>query len=146
MMIANYTDAEAKKLMLSIMQHITNQITANVLKNLNNMKKLLVIAAMFVGVTTSAQDVYIPNAFTPNGDMRNDCWKPVFDDTLTVSDYLLEVYTRSGQLIFETRDSNQYWDGTWWGSNVSESTFVYRLVMRVESNDINKVGFIEVLR
>jgi gliding motility-associated-like protein len=146
MMIANYTDVEAKKLMLSIMQHITNQITANVLKNLNNMKKLLVIAAMFVGVTTSAQDVYIPNAFTPNGDMRNDYWKPVFDDTLTVSDYLLEVYTRSGELVFETRDSNQYWDGTLWGSNVSESTFVYRLVMRVESNDINKVGFVEVLR
>jgi len=35
MMIANYTDAEAKKLMLSIMQRITNQITANVLKNFN---------------------------------------------------------------------------------------------------------------
>jgi len=110
------------------------------------MKKLLVIAAMFVGATAFAQEVHIPNAFTPNGDMRNDYWKPIFDDTLTVSDYLLEVYTRSGQLIFETRDTNQYWDGTWWGSNVSESTFVYRLVMRVESNDINKVGFVEVLR
>ncbi len=110
------------------------------------MKKLLVIAAMFVGVTASAQEVYIPNAFTPDGDMRNDYWKPVFDDPLTVSDYLLEIYTRSGQLIFETRDPIQYWNGTWWGSDVSESTFVYRLVMRVESNDIRKVGFVEVLR
>ena len=111
------------------------------------MKKLLVIAAMFFSAGTSnSQEVHIPNAFTPDGDARNDYWKPVFDDTLTVSDYLLEVYTRSGELVFETRDSNQYWDGTWWGSNVSESTFVYRLVMRVESNDINKVGFVEVLR
>ena len=47
-MIANYTDVEMKKLMLSIMPHITNQITANVLKNLNNMKKLLVIAVLFI--------------------------------------------------------------------------------------------------
>jgi len=110
------------------------------------MKKLLVIAAMFVGVTASAQEVYIPNAFTPDGDGRNDIWKPVFNDTLSISDYLLEVYTRNGQLIFETRDSNQYWDGTHWGSNVSESTFVYRLVMRVATNDIKEEGFIEVIR
>jgi hypothetical protein len=34
--------------MLSIMPHITNQITANVLKNLSNMKKLLVIAVLFI--------------------------------------------------------------------------------------------------
>ena len=70
------------------MPHITNQITANVLKNLNSMKKLLVIAAMFVGVTASAQEVYIPNAFSPDGDGRNDVWKPMFDDTLSISDYL----------------------------------------------------------
>ena len=109
-------------------------------------KKLLLIAAMFIGITLSAQEVYIPNAFTPNGDGRNDSWKPVFDDTLNVSDYLLEVYARNGQLIFETRDSNQYWDGTYWGSNVSESLFVYRLVMRIETSDIKKEGFIKVIR
>ena len=110
------------------------------------MKKLLIGVFLLLGTVSYGQEVYIPNAFTPDGDMRNDYWKPVFDDTLTVSDYLLEIYTRSGQLIFETRDTNQYWDGTWWGSDVSESPFVYRLVMRVESNDINKVGFVEVLR
>jgi gliding motility-associated-like protein len=110
------------------------------------MKKLLVMAAMFVGTTAFAQEVYIPNAFTPDNDGINDYWKPIFDDTLTVLDYLLEVYTRSGQLIFETRDPIQYWDGKWWDSSVGESTYVYRLNMRVESNDINKVGFIEVLR
>ena len=110
------------------------------------MKKLLIGLFVLFGNVSYGQDIYIPNAFSPDGDNRNDYWKPVFDDTLTVSDYLLEIYTRSGQLIFETRDSNQYWDGTWWGSNVSESTYVYRLVMRIESNDINKVGFVEVLR
>ena len=110
------------------------------------MKKLLVIAAMFVGATAFAQEVHIPNAFTPDGDARNDYWKPVFDDTLRFNDYDLTIWTRSGELVFETKDPFQYWDGTWWGSNVSESTFVYRLVIRVESNDINKVGFVEVLR
>ena len=110
------------------------------------MKKLLLIAAMFVGVTTSAQEVYIPNAFTPNGDDHNDVWKPVFNDTLSISNYLLEVYTRSGQPVFETRDSLQYWDGTYWGSDVNESTYVYRLVMKTDTDDIRREGFLEVLR
>ena len=111
------------------------------------MKKLLVIVVIFVvGTTTFAQDVHIPNAFTPDGDGRNDYWKPVFNDTLKVSDYLLEVYTRNGQLVFETRDSNQYWDGTFWNENVSESTFVYRLVARIDNDDVKEEGFLEVLR
>ena len=41
------------------------------------MKKLLVIAAMFVGATAFAQQVHIPNTFTPDGDMLNDYWKPI---------------------------------------------------------------------
>lgn len=110
------------------------------------MKKLLVIVTMFIGTAAFSQEVYIPNAFTPDNDGRNDYWKPVFSDTLSISDYLLEVYTRSGELIFQTRNPIQYWDGMCWGSNVSESTYVYQLIMRIQSNDITKVGFVEVLR
>ena len=110
------------------------------------MKKLLVIAAMFVGVSAFAQEVHIPNAFTPDGDARNDYWKPVFDDTLRFNDYDLTIWTRSGELVFETKDPFQYWDGTWWGSNVSESTFVYRLVARIDNNDMREEGFIKVIR
>ena len=111
------------------------------------MKKLLVIAAMFFSAGTSnSQEVHIPNAFTPDGDARNDYWKPVFDDTLRFNDYDLTIWTRSGELVFETKDPFQYWDGTWWGSNVSESTFVYRLVARIDNNDVREEGFIKVIR
>jgi large repetitive protein len=111
------------------------------------MKKLLVIAAMFFSAGTSnSQEVHIPNAFTPDGDARNDYWKPVFDDTLRFNDYDLTIWTRSGELVFETKDPFQYWDGTWWGSNVSESTFVYRLVARIDNNDMKEEGFIKVIR
>jgi gliding motility-associated-like protein len=110
------------------------------------MKKLLVIAAMFVGVSAFAQEVYIPNAFSPDGDGLNDYWKPVFNDTLKVDSYLLEVYTRNGDLVFETRDSNQFWDGTYWNSYVSESLYVYRMAMICNNIDMHKEGFIKVIR
>jgi len=122
------------------MPHITNQITANVLKNLNNMKKLLVIAAMFVGVTASAQEVYIPNAFTPNGDGHNDIWKPVFSDTLTVKQYDLQIFDKYGVLVFWTNDPTDGWDGL-----PFDSTYVYKLTMKYEGhlNGISKSGTIK---
>ena len=55
------------------------------------MKKLLIGVFLLLGTVSYGQEVYIPNAFPPDGDMRNDYWKPVFDDTLTVSDSLLKI-------------------------------------------------------
>jgi len=110
------------------------------------MRKLLVIAAMFVGVSATAQKVYIPNAFSPDGDSRNDVWKPIFNDTSKVEDYELEIYSRQGSLIFQTKDSNAFWDGEYWGYDVSETTFVYRLVARIDNNDVREEGFIQIVR
>ena len=110
------------------------------------MRKLLVIAAMFVGVSATAQKVYIPNAFSPDGDSRNDVWKPIFNDTSNVEDYELEIYSRQGSLIFQTKDSNVFWDGEYWGYDVSETTFVYRLVARIDNDDVREEGFIQIVR
>ena len=130
------------------MGHTTSMMNVNVLKNLNNMKKLLVIAAMFVGTTTFAQDVYIPNAFSPDGDMRNDYWKPIFDDTLRFNDYDLTVWTRSGELVFETKDPFQYWDGSYWNSATdSPITFVYQLYIHIPNlTPMRKRGFVTLVR
>lgn len=111
------------------------------------MRKLLVIAAMFVGVSATAQKVYIPNAFSPDGDSRNDVWKPIFNDTSKVEDYELEIYSRQGSLIFQTKDSSVFWDGGYYLSEIeSESTFVYRLVARIDNNDVREEGFIQIVR
>ena len=112
------------------------------------MKKIITTVALVLSFSINAmsQEVYIPNAFSPNGDGVNDYWKPVLDDTLKVDSYLLEVYTRYGDLVFETRDSNQFWDGTYWNSYVSESLYVYRMFMICNNINIRKEGFIEVIR
>ena len=106
------------------------------------MKKLLIIAAMFVGVTTSAQDVHIPNAFSPNGDGLNDTWKPVFDDTLSVNQYDLQIFDRDGMLVFWTNDPTDGWDGL-----PFDTTYVYKLTMKCEGhlNGISKSGTITAI-
>lgn len=53
-----------------------------------------------------------PNAFTPDGDGFNDVFIPVFHPDFIVEDYLFIIYNRWGDVIFETRDETEGWDGT----------------------------------
>jgi len=53
--------------------------------------------------------VYIPNAFTPNGDLKNDFWRPEF--YCEIENYQLQIYNRWGERIFETSNPSQGWTG-----------------------------------
>ena len=52
--------------------------------------------------------IYIPNAFTPNNDQRNDFFKPVVNG---VSEYEFYIYSRTGQRIFYTDALDEGWNG-----------------------------------
>jgi gliding motility-associated-like protein len=55
------------------------------------------------------EDIFVPNAFTPNGDGVNDLWRVPALSALKVFD--VRVYNRYGQMVFQTRDVNRGWDG-----------------------------------
>lgn len=57
----------------------------------------------------SACDIFFPNAFTPNGDGKNNLFKAL--NAVNLKDFHMVIYNRWGQLVFETRDPNQGWDG-----------------------------------
>jgi gliding motility-associated-like protein len=67
--------------------------------------------------------VFIPNAFSPNGDGVNDFFRVVAHDDLT--QYSLTVYSRWGQLIFESHDPERGWDGGLKGSVLPSGTYLY---------------------
>ncbi len=78
----------------------------------------------------SCGDVYFPNAFTPNGDANNPSFG-VLGNIAAVSNYLLLVYNRYGELIFYTRNPLNRWDGFYKGKQLSGSyvwaaTFTYK--------------------
>jgi gliding motility-associated-like protein len=68
-------------------------------------------------------NVYIPNAFTPNGDGVNDVFSVYGSELSSVS---MTVYNRWGEKIFDSGD-NQWatWDGTYMGNLQSNGVYVY---------------------
>lgn len=58
----------------------------------------------------SAASVYIPNAFSPNGDGVNDIFKVRVN---SLKNAHLEIYDRWGHIVFESDDINDGWDGTY---------------------------------
>jgi len=84
-------------------------------------------------VIEPSQYFYIPNAFTPDGDGRNDVFRPVLaDPELAVGSWQLAIFDRWGGLVFETADISLSWDGTKNGEPCPEGAYVYQITFNVE--------------
>jgi gliding motility-associated-like protein len=70
----------------------------------------------------------IPNAFTPNNDGKNDLFKPGIN--VEITDYQLRIYNRIGQLIFQTKEYGQGWDGRFKGQRQSSDNYIYQISFR----------------
>lgn len=80
--------------------------------------------------------VFIPTAFTPNGDGKNDIFKAIiYGNTLSFS---LEVFDRAGQLVFRTTNPLQGWSGLYGGIPSSVKVFVWQCSYQLEGE---KVGY-----
>ncbi|MGQ7852853.1 Ig-like domain-containing protein [Pedobacter sp. WC2501] len=66
--------------------------------------------------------VYIPNAFTPNNDGKNDIFL-IYGNT--ISSAKMSIYTQWGQLIFQSDNVANGWDGTFKGVNQPIGVYVY---------------------
>jgi gliding motility-associated-like protein len=73
--------------------------------------------------------VFIPTAFTPNNDGINELLFVQGDD-IDTKDFLLAVFDRWGEKIFETTDRGEGWDGSFGGSPVQDGVYSWRLNAR----------------
>ena len=88
--------------------------------------------------------LYIPNAFSPNNDGKND--KFIVRGSF-IQDMYFAVYDRWGQKMFETRDQNIGWDGTYDGKKLAPAVFGWYLEGTCESGDkFFKKGNVTLLR
>ncbi|MBL0135629.1 MAG: gliding motility-associated C-terminal domain-containing protein [Chitinophagaceae bacterium] len=65
----------------------------------------------------------IPNAFTPNGDGKNDVFRIPTSSSITLKEFV--IYDRWGTRIFSTKDPSVGWDGTFKGAACPSSTYAY---------------------
>lgn len=67
--------------------------------------------------------LYIPSAFTPNGDGVNDKFGVKAQN---ITDFNLRIFNRWGELVFESNNISDLWDGKYHGEAIaSTDVFVY---------------------
>jgi gliding motility-associated-like protein len=66
---------------------------------------------------------YIPTAFTPNGDGKNEVFRPMLFGN--VMQYRFTIYNRWGQIVFYTTDTNKGWNGKVAGIPQDANVFVW---------------------
>ncbi len=92
--------------------------------------------------------VFMPNAFSPNGDGKNDTFKPK-GNFFGVEDYSLAIFNRWGQQVFFTEDPNDGWNGKLNNSGNDSPTgvYVYKLNYIGPRNKIvSEEGFATIVR
>lgn len=76
-----------------------------------------------VVVIKNRYEIFFPNAFSPNGDGRNDIWAPI--DYGSARDIEILVFNRWGEKVFESNSVLNGWDGTYKGKQLSPETFLF---------------------
>ena len=89
-------------------------------------------------------NVFVPNAFTPNGDTKNDYFQIY---SYNVIDMDVQIYDRWGIKIIEWNGAKGRWDGRIDGTPVQADTYVYRVsTLDVNSKREVRVGHVSLVR
>lgn len=91
--------------------------------------------------------IFVPNAFTPNGDGNNDTFKPFFPNSLVEEIYFV-VFDRWGNIVFETDNiRSDGWNGTLKGKQLAPDVYVYRLKAKcINGEEYEHDGNVTLLR
>ena len=85
-------------------------------------------------------DIFIPQAFTPNGDGINDTWQVQWVESIDPADYNLKVFNRSHGLVYQMAGLHSYWDG----DGLPEG--VYHWVLMNRAGEATRIGGLTLRR
>ncbi|MEN8957401.1 MAG: PKD domain-containing protein, partial [Flavobacteriales bacterium] len=87
--------------------------------------------------------LYAPNSFTPSKDFN----KTFLVKGHGITDFNMKIFDRWGELLFETMDLNQGWDGKHKGKDCAVGVYVFLITTRdSEGNDHSKTGHVTLIK
>ncbi|MGJ8660598.1 MAG: gliding motility-associated C-terminal domain-containing protein [Bacteroidota bacterium] len=91
--------------------------------------------------------LFAPNSFTPDGDEYNPTWK-IHIEGIDLYDFNLEVRDRWGQLVWQSKDVNGEWDGTFNNKIVQSGIYTWIIKAKDVANDKSRTfnGSVMILR
>ena len=88
--------------------------------------------------------IFVPSAFTPNSDGVNDMFKA---EGIGVQSFKMIIFNREGQIVYESSNIDDPWDGTYRGSRLSSRAYFYKITY-VDAKGVahNKQGQVTLIR
>jgi gliding motility-associated-like protein len=96
-----------------------------------------------VFVDVECGELFVPNAFSPNGDNQNDMLYVMGNCIVNLE---FAVFDRWGEKVFETADPSQGWDGTYKGKLLDAAVFVYYIRATVNGIPVDNHGNITLIK
>lgn len=94
--------------------------------------------------TCSSEDIFIPSAFSPNGDNVND---RLFVRSKFIREIEFFVVDRWGSEVFRTNDQSQGWDGTFNGEQLAPDVYAYCVIATcVNDQEYRHSGNVSILK
>jgi len=99
-----------------------------------------------INFATCSCQLLLPNAFTPDGDGRNDNFRPLH--ACEMSNFEMNIYNRYGDLVFRSLSPDDAWDGSYRGGKAQAGTYVWsaRYFNPVTKQPVFRKGTVILLR
>jgi trimeric autotransporter adhesin len=95
-------------------------------------------------IITPHISIYIPNAFTPNSNNRNERFTAYGENIL---EFRMLIFDRWGEQIFQTVDMDEGWDGSYKGAQVESGVYVYRIDwVDINGDEGQRIGQVVLVR
>ncbi len=90
---------------------------------------------------------FVPDAFSPNNDTKNDVLELYYPDISCIKDLEFVIYDRWGEKVFEASNLVSTWDGNYKGKMMNTAVFAYYLrVTLLNDKEILRKGNISLIR
>ncbi len=97
-------------------------------------------------IEQSTFDIYMPNAFTPDGDGVNDIFG--INKTVEVNTFSMQIFDLQGKILFASSDPLDGWNGKdKWGKPMANGKYIWKIVLTDKTNTIiKKSGYLSLIK